>query len=80
MRSVAGSFKAAAVAYLVACDASAVAMLHRDSSLRSARIATSAYGAALNRTPGQHGARQHSAALSPRSHSALAAPQLVILR
>ena len=38
MRSVAGSFKAAAVAYLVACDASAVAMLHRDSSLRSARI------------------------------------------
>ena len=39
MCSVAGSFKAAAVAYLVACDASAVAMLHRDSSLRSARIA-----------------------------------------
>ena len=38
MRSVAGSFKAAAVAYLVACDASAVAMLHRDSSQRSARI------------------------------------------
>ena len=41
MRSAAGSFKAAAVAYLVACDAPAVAMLHRDSSLRSARITRS---------------------------------------
>ena len=77
MRSVAGSFKAAAVAYLVACDASAVAMLHRDSSLRSARITARRRPTAW---PGQHGARQHSAALSPRSHSALAAPQLVILR
>ena len=71
MCSVAGSFKAAAVAYLVACDASAVAMLHRDSSLRSARITVRPTAC-----PGQHGARQHSA----RSLSALAAPQLVILR
>ena len=73
MRSVAGSFKAAAVAYLVACDASAVAMLHRDSSLRSARITARCGSTAW---PRQEGARQHSA----RSHSALAAPQLVILR
>ena len=58
MRSVAGSFKAAAVAYLVACDASAVAMLHRDSSLRSARMTPRCRPTAW---PGQHGARQHSA-------------------
>ena len=58
MRSVAGSFKAAAVAYLVACDASAVAMLHRDSSLRSARITPRCRPTAW---PSQHRARQHSA-------------------
>ena len=74
MRSVAGSFKAAAVAYLVACDASAVAMLHRDSSLRSARITARCRPTAW---PSQHGARQHSA----RAQAiAVAAPQLVILR
>ena len=61
MRSVAGSFKAAAVAYLVACDASAVAMLHRESSLRSARIATSAYRAALNCTRRANTARASTA-------------------
>lgn len=75
MRSVAGSFKAAAVAYLVACDASAVAMLHRDSSLRSARITARRRQTAW---PGQHGARQHSA--RARTATAVAAPQLVILR
>lgn len=58
MRSVTGSFKAAAVAYLVACDASAVAMLHRDSSLRSARINSTV---PPNRLAEQHRARQHSA-------------------
>lgn len=51
MRSVAGSFKAAAVAYLVACDASAVAMLHRDSSLRSARITVPPNRLPENRLP-----------------------------
>ena len=75
MRSVAGSFKAAAVAYLVACDASAVAMLHRDSSLRSARITARCRPTAW---PSQHGARQHSA--RARTATAVAAPQLVILR
>ena len=70
MRSVAGSFKAAAVAYLVACDASAVAMLHRDSSLRSARITG----------PTRLAAPRGRAPAERRSHSALAAPQLVILR
>ena len=77
MRSVAGSFKAAAVAYLVACDASAVAMLHRDSSLRSARI-NSTVPPTRWRAPSQHGARQHSA--RARTAIAVAAPQLVILR
>ena len=70
MCSVAGSFKAAAVAYLVACDASAVAMLHRDSSLRSARINSTVPPNRLAE-PTQR-ARSHGDRRGP--------PQLVILR
>ena len=68
MRSVAGSFKAAAVAYLVACDASAVAMLHRDSSLRSARISGPPYRLPepTRRAPAQRARRVGSAAGIPR--------------